>query len=133
MRISTLRILAVAITLTSSVVAVAANATIPTQQTVPPPARPDNTKVNKQAGPTADQQSQAKSDLAISQKIRQAVMKDKTLSITAHNCKIITQKGLVTLRGPVNTAAEKDTIGAIALKIAGEGNVTNELAVKAVK
>lgn len=132
MRIRTLRVLAVAIALASPVVAVAASTTIPTQQT-PPPTRPDNTKVNKQAGLTADQQSQAKADLAISRKIRRAIVKDKTLSTTAHNCKVITQKGLVTLRGPVNTPAEKDAIGAIALKIAGEGNVTNELAVKPSK
>lgn len=132
MRIRTLRVLAVAIALASPVVAVAASTTVPTQQ-APPPTRPDNTKVNKQAGLTADQQSQTKADLAISRKIRQAIVKDKTLSTTAHNCKVITQKGLVTLRGPVNTAAEKDAIGAIALKIAGEGNVTNELAVKPSK
>jgi osmotically-inducible protein OsmY len=133
MRISTVRVLAVAIALASPIVAFAASTTIPIQQTAPPPARPDNTKVNKQAGPTADQQSQTKADLAITKKIRKAIVKDKTLSMTAHNCKVITQKGLVTLRGPVNTAAEKDAIGAIALKIAGEGNVTNELAVKPSK
>jgi osmotically-inducible protein OsmY len=133
MRISTLRALAVAIALASPIVAVAASTTIPLQQAAPPPTRPDNTKVNKQDGPTADQQSQTKADLAISQKIRRTIVKDKTLSMTAHNCKVITQHGAVTLRGPVNSAAEKDTIGAIALKIAGEGNVTNELAVKPSK
>ena len=109
MRISRLRVLAVAIALASPV-SVAASTTIPIQQTAPAPTRPDNTKVNKQAGPTADQQSQSKADLAITQKIRQAIVKDKTLSMTAHNCKVITQHGAVTLRGPVNSAAEKDAI-----------------------
>ena len=109
MRISRLRVLAVAIALASPV-SVDASTTIPIQQTAPAPTRPDNTKVNKQAGPTADQQSQSKADLAITQKIRQAIVKDKTLSMTAHNCKVITQHGAVTLRGPVNSAAEKDTI-----------------------
>jgi len=100
------------------------------QQTAPPP---DNTKVNKQAGLTADQQSQSKEDLALVQQIRKAVVADKTLSTNAHNCKVITRDGTVTLRGPVNSAKEKTRIGDIATKIAGAGKVTNLLAVAAAK
>lgn len=99
-------------------------------QTNPPP---DNTKVNKQGGLTADDQSQDKADLELLANIRSAVTKDKTLSIDAHNCKIITNNRKVTLRGPVRTAKEKDTINRIAVKFAGQGNVTNELTIKPAK
>jgi len=101
------------------------------QATQTPP--PDNTKVNKQGGQTADQQSQSKVDLALAQQIRKAVVADKTLSTNAHNCKIITRDGAVTLRGPVKSDKEKTTINDIAVKIAGEGKVTNELTIKPAK
>jgi len=103
------------------------------QQGTPPPPQADNTKVNKQAGLTADQQSQTKEDLALVQSIRKAVLADKTLSMNAHNCKVITRDGTVTLRGPVNTAKEKTRVGDIATKIAGAGKVTNLLAIAAAK
>jgi len=100
------------------------------QQATPPP---DNTKVNKQGGQTADQQSQDKADLALAQKVRQAIVKDKTLSTNAHNCKVVTRDGAVTLRGPVNSEKEKTAIEKIAVGIAGQGKVTNELTVKPSK
>lgn len=130
MRMRPLGMLAVLVTLASPLALRAAIDNRGAQQTTPPP---DNTKVNKQAGPTADQQSQTKADLAITQQIRKAILKDKKLSLNAHNCKVITQQGAVTLRGPVNSAAEKATIDGIALKIAGIGKVTNELVVKTGK
>jgi osmotically-inducible protein OsmY len=102
------------------------------QQSTPPPST-DNTRVNKQGGTTADDQSQSKPDLELAQKIRQAIVKDKTLSTNAHNCKVVTRDGAVTLRGPVNSAKEKTAVGAIATKIAGEGKVTNDLTVKPTK
>ena len=83
--------------------------------------------------PTADKQSQSKTDLVITQKIRRAVVKDKSLSLIAHNCKIITRKGLVTLRGNVKTDVERSTIGEIAASVAGADKVTNQLVVKAKK
>lgn len=103
------------------VIALASPAALAAQQ-VPPP-KP----------PTADKQSQSKSDLAITQKIRREVVKDKTLSLMAHNCKIITQQGQVTLRGEVKSDAERTTIGDIAAKTAGADKVTNSLTVKAKK
>jgi osmotically-inducible protein OsmY len=96
-------------------------------KTTPPPA--DNTKVNKDPGLTADQQSQTPEDLALVQAIRKAIVADKTLSTNAHNCKVITRDGTVTLRGPVNSAKEKATVGSIATKAAGAGKVTNVLTV----
>ena len=109
----------------------AAVPTVAAQQGAPPP--PDNTKVNKQGGTTADQQSQSKADLELARQIRQAIVKDKTLSTTAHNCKVITRDGAVTLRGPVNSEKEKDTIEQIAVKVAGGSKVSNELVVKPSK
>jgi len=94
-----------------------------------PTTPPDNTKINKQAGKTADQQSQDKADLALAKQIRAALVKDKTLSVNAHNCKVITNQGAVTLRGPVKSDQEKTTVEKIAVDIAGEGKVTNQLTI----
>jgi len=89
---------------------------------------PDNTKKNRdQTPPTADQQKMNSSDRAITQKIRKVIEEDKSLSTYAHNIKIITQDGKVTLRGPVRSEDEKNNIQAKAVAVAGEGNVSNQL------
>jgi hyperosmotically inducible protein len=89
---------------------------------------PDNTGKNKdQTAPTADQQKMSPSDRAITQKIRKAIHQDKSLSTYAHNVKIITQNGKVTLRGPVRSEDEKNNVQAKAVAAAGEENVTNQL------
>jgi hypothetical protein len=99
-----------------------------------PGAAPDNTKVNKRdtnsAALTPMDQNNNQSDLKITQQIRQAVMADGSLSFTAKNVKIITQNGKVTLRGPVNSAQERDAIDAAARKVAGASQVDNQLEVK---
>lgn len=98
------------------------------------PAAPDNTKVNKRdtnsAALTPMDQNNNQTDLKITQQIRQAVMGDGSLSFTAKNVKIITQNGKVTLRGPVNSAQERDAIDAAARKVAGASQVDNQLEVK---
>ncbi len=72
----------------------------------------DNTKMNKgdanKDATTADQQKMNAGDRAITQKIRAEIMKDKSLSTYAHNIKIITQDGKVTLKGPVRTTGRKE-------------------------
>ena len=89
---------------------------------------PDNTKKNKdQPSPTAEQQKMNPADRAITQKIRKAVHDDTSLSTYAHNIKIITQDGKVTLRGPVRSEEEKNSLQAKAVTIAGQENVTNQL------
>jgi hyperosmotically inducible periplasmic protein len=89
---------------------------------------PDNTKKNKdQTPPTADQQKVNPADRAITQKIRKAVHDDTSLSTYAHNIKIITQDGKVTLRGPVRSEDEKNNLQAKAVTVAGQENVTNQL------
>ncbi len=94
----------------------------------------DNTKVNKRdrnaSEPTADQGKNANSDRETMRKIRRAIVKDKSLSTYAHNVKIISQHGKVTLKGPVHTEDEKKGIEAKATEIAGDGNVTNQITVK---
>ncbi|WP_424671876.1 BON domain-containing protein [Candidatus Binatus sp.] len=98
------------------------------------PVAPNNTAVNvRDRAPdamTAGEQSNAKGDVALTRKIRRAVVKDSSLSILAHNVKIITANGNVTLRGPVNSEAEKVAIASKAKAIAGAGNVDNQLEVK---
>lgn len=91
---------------------------------------PDNTKVNKdQSKPTADQQKMNPADRSIAQQIRKTIHQDTTLSTYAHNVKIISQDGKVTLRGPVRSEDEKSNVEAKAVAVAGQGNVTNELEV----
>ena len=94
----------------------------------------DNTKVNERdrngAEPTADQQKDNRSDRDITQQIRQSIVKDKSLSTYAHNVKVITQNGMVTLKGPVRSEDEKQAISAKAEEVAGSGKVTNQLDVQ---
>ena len=79
---------------------------------------------------TAGEQSNAKVDVELTRRIRRAVIKDDSLSTAAHNVKIVTANGAVTLRGPVNSEQEKVVIGKKAQAIAGASNVNNELEVK---
>ena len=91
---------------------------------------PDNTKQNKnQTNPSADQQKMNPADRELTRKIRKAIHEDSSLSTYAHNIKIISQDGKVTLRGPVRSDEEKANIEAKAVAAAGQGNVTNELQV----
>ena len=99
-----------------------------------PPSVPDNSAVNvRDRAPgamTAGQQSNAKSDLEITREIRRAVVKDHSLSMLAHNVKIVSAHGSVTLRGPVKSEEEKTAIASKAQAIAGAGKVDDQLEVK---
>jgi hyperosmotically inducible protein len=93
---------------------------------------PDNSGTNKtQNQPvTADQQKNDVSDRDLTAKIRRSVIADKSLSMYAHNVKIIVVAGAVTLKGPVRSDAEKQTIEKKATDIVGAGKVTNDITVK---
>jgi hyperosmotically inducible protein len=95
---------------------------------------PDNTKANERdrtkTAATADQAKNTTTDRDTMQKIRKAVMADKGLSTYAHNVKIISQGGKVTLKGPVRSEEEKSSIEQKATEVAGAGNVTNEITIK---
>jgi hyperosmotically inducible protein len=111
----------------------AANAAAMPSQS-PTPSEPDNSRVNARdkGGNTLTPMDQGKGegDRKITQNIRQAVVKDSSLSFTAKNVKIITINGKVTLRGPVKTDAERSAIEAAAKKVAGVNRVDNFLEVK---
>jgi len=97
--------------------------------------QPDNTKVNKQDRdsnqPTADQQKNNASDLDLTKNIRRSIMEDKSLSTDAHNVKVISQNGIVTLKGPVNSEAEKSAIVSKAVSVAGGADkVVDQMSVK---
>jgi hyperosmotically inducible periplasmic protein len=92
---------------------------------------PDNTGRNERdrndATKTPGDQSESEADRTISQNIRKAVTADDSLSTNGKNVKIITVDGVVTLRGPVKSEAEKTSIASKAKQIAGVKNVENQL------
>jgi hyperosmotically inducible protein len=97
-------------------------------------AKPDNTAINERdrsgETKTSGDQSNSSADLKTTQAIRQALMKDGELSMTAKNIKVITANGHVTLRGPVKTAQEKTKIDQLAKSAAGGAQIDNQLDVK---
>jgi len=95
--------------------------------------QPDNTKVNRPSAINADTQKNDKRDLTITQDIRKAIMADKSLSTYAHNVKVITENGNVTLKGPVRSEDERKTVTAKAIEVAGRDHVANELTVTPAK
>ena len=92
---------------------------------------PDNTGRNERdrSGTTLTpgDQSSDKADVDLTRRIREAVVADKSLSTDAHNIKIITIDGMVTLRGPVENATERSKIVATAQQLAGKNKVDNKL------
>jgi len=97
------------------------------------PSAGDNTKINQRdrnkTEPTADQQKENRSDRELTREIRRALVKDKSLSTYAHNIKVISQNGMVTLKGPVRSEEEKQAVESKAVEVAGQGKVTNEVQV----
>jgi len=96
--------------------------------------KPDNTATNERdrsgETKTSGDQLNSSADLKTTQTIRQALMKDDELSMTAKNIKVITANGHVTLRGPVKTAQEKAKIDQLAKSAAGGAQIDNQLDVK---
>jgi hyperosmotically inducible protein len=104
-------------------------------QSTDPQAKPDNTVVNKRdktpGEPTADSQKMNVTDRQLAAKIRKSVVADKSLSTYAHNVKIISQDGTVTLKGPVRSDDEVKSIVAKATEVTGSADkVVNQLAVQ---
>jgi hyperosmotically inducible periplasmic protein len=94
----------------------------------------DNSKANQQdenkTGSTAERQKENSSDREITRQIRRAIVQDKSLSTYAHNVKVISRNGMVTLKGPVRSDEDKQAIEAKAKQIAGEGKVGDQLEVQ---
>jgi len=115
----------------ASALVVAAGCNRPEARKEPPP--PDNTKVNERDhgdSVTPPNQDEDTEDVEITAEVRKELMSNHDLSTTAQNVKIVTQKGVVTLRGPVETAAEKRTIHAAAQKAPGAQRVDDQLEIE---
>jgi hypothetical protein len=95
------------------------------------PTAPDNTAINERDAEgyskTPIDQDETQADVTITADIRKRVVAHEGMSINGQNAKIVTSKGKVTLRGPVDSQAERDAIEKIARDVAGEGNVENLL------
>jgi osmotically-inducible protein OsmY len=94
---------------------------------------PDNTGVNARDRDgntlTATDQSERAADRTLTQQVRRAIVSDDSLSTNAHNVKIITVDGVVTLRGPVKSPQERSSIVAKANQVAGVKRLDDQLEV----
>ena len=72
-------------------------------------------------------------DRDIVAKIRKSIMADKSLSTYAHNIKIISQDGTVTLKGPVRSEDEAQSILAKAVEVTSKDKVVNQMSVQPPK
>ncbi|MFZ2170630.1 MAG: BON domain-containing protein [Methylococcaceae bacterium] len=79
---------------------------------------------------TPEDQKETESDIKITAAIREAVIRNKSLSVNAQNVKIITRNGVVTLRGPVESKKESKKIKKIAKHTPGVLKVDNQLEIK---
>ena len=110
---------------------IAAGCNRPEARKEPPAA--DNTKVNERDhgdSVTPPDQNENKQDVEITAEVRKELMSNHDLSTTAQNVKIVTQNGVVTLRGPVESASEKQTVHAVAQKAPGTQRVDDQLEIK---
>jgi hyperosmotically inducible protein len=105
----------------------------PADTTTTTPVAPDNTAVNERdaSGETKTpiNQDEDQASVTTTAEIRKQITADETMSVNARNVKIVTSQGKVTLRGPVDSAEEKEKIEKIAKDVAGETNVTSEIEV----
>ena len=95
------------------------------------PYPPDNTGTNARDRNgktlTASDQSEIAGDVHITQQVRKAIVADGSLSTNAHNVKVITKSGVVTLRGPVNSSQERMKLATKVAQVAGVKGVENQL------
>jgi len=92
---------------------------------------PDNTAINERdasgATKTPIDQDEDQADVKTTAEIRKRIVAQEGMSINGQNAKVVTSKGKVTLRGPVENQSERDTIDRIAREVAGDANVENLL------
>jgi len=95
---------------------------------------PNNTGINQRdrsdSATTPTDQPNDHADIKVAAAVRRAIMKDKSLSTSAHNVKLVASGGVVTLRGPVANADEKAKVETIAAAVAGVTHVDNQLDTK---
>lgn len=96
--------------------------------------RVDNTQINQRdrhaEHATPMDQSNDPADISLAAKVRAAIVSDDSLSMSAHNLKLLTAKGVVTLRGPVKDAAEKARVESVVRTVVGVSQVENQLDIK---
>lgn len=94
---------------------------------------PDNTGINARDKSvvelTAQDQSNEPNDVATVRKIRMDLVADKDLSTYAKNIKIIVNKNMITLKGPVKSQAEITKIVKFAANSAPSHKILNDLQV----
>ncbi len=99
------------------------------------PVAPDNSRRNVEfrhaptAVLTADDQPNDRQDRVTAAQIRRAILADDTLSVYAHNIKIIVAGGRVTLVGPVHTADERNAVAFDAAMIVPAASIVNKVSV----
>ena len=120
-------------TIAAGLLILAAQGAMSQSSTAPGTVPADNTKSNKvdpsNTAATADAQKDNAGDRTITQRIRKSLVADKALSTYAHNVKIVSVNGTVTLNGVVRSEDEKSAVEAKAVSVAGQGNVVNDLKV----
>lgn len=77
-------------------------------------------------GTTADDQNMTQKDTDLTRMIRQKITDDNTLSVNAHNIKIISENGRILLKGTVASSVERQKVESIAKSVAGKTAVTNK-------
>ena len=95
---------------------------------------PDNTGVNVRdrtdATMTPIDQPNDAADIKTAAAVRRSIAADNSLSTLAHNVKLVASAGVVTLRGPVESEAEKAKVEKLAFAAHGVSIVHNELDIK---
>ena len=82
------------------------------------------------AAVTPEKQSNADADVAVTRAIRRAIVKDSTLSVYAHNIKIVTTKNhAVYLRGAISSADDLGKIVSLAKTNSNGYEVHNQISV----
>ena len=92
----------------------------------------DNTKLNERdrgKSITPVDQGNNQADIDTTANIRKALMASDGLSMDAKNVKVITNQGVITLRGPVKNTAERAPVEEIAKNYAGANRVDSQLEV----
>lgn len=118
-----------------SVLALAASSALAAGNPAGSQAAADNSKRNQRDSNSSnltpvDQSAGSARDVELTRRIRERLIKDKSLSTNAHNVKIITLNGVATLRGPVESALERTKVSSAAGAVVGTGSVRNQLDVK---
>jgi len=97
------------------------------------PPKADNSAQNKGSARkdaiTAEKQGNSKDEITVLAAVRKSIVAEKGLSMDAKNVKILFSYGIVTLKGPVDSEAEKSKVEALARGCAGVNSVKNLITV----